>query len=262
MKPKGFAKPDSLVAELLLELASSDRRRIFAELGRTSLKLNEITKRLDMTPTEAFRQIHRLTEARLLDKATDGRYSLTSYAKLVLTTTSPLEFIFRFRDYFLEHDATLIPSEFRSRFGELSSARAIPSAMETLNYVTELLRNARAFIDGTVELGFDLHQRLMLERLTEGVQVRWLVQESFLPTLRTMFRGSGKAPEVRLIPQLSGHIYLTENGGAFALRRNDGKMTYESFVGEDQGFKKWVSDWFTCEWLRAKPWPERIASES
>jgi len=262
MKPKGPAGPDSSVAELLLELASSDRRRIFAELGRSSLKLNEITKRLDMTPTEAFRQVHRLTEARLLDKGADGAYSLTSYAELVLNTTSPLEFIFRSRDYFLEHDATLIPCEFRSRFSELSEARAVSSTMETLNYVTGLLRNAREFIDGTVELGFDVHQRLMLERLSEGVKVRWLVQESFLPTLRTMLRGKEKTPEVRTIRKLGGHIYLTENGGAFALRRNDGKMTYESFVGEDSGFKKWASDWFTYEWLRARPWPERVGSES
>jgi hypothetical protein len=38
------------------------------------------------------------------------------------------------------------------------------------------------------------------------------------------------------------------------IRRNDGAMSYNSFVGEGACFMKWAQDLYACEWQKAKPW--------
>jgi len=92
------AQPDEKTADLFFQLASTGRRRILSEVQRHNLHLNEVAKRLGMTATETLRQLQRLTEAGLLEKKPDGKYQLTSYAKLVLDSSSPLDFISTYKE--------------------------------------------------------------------------------------------------------------------------------------------------------------------
>ena len=207
-----------------------------------------------MTPTEAVRQLQRLTEAGLLEKMPDGRYRVTSYAKLVVDTSAPLDFIARFREYFLAHDASPLPFEYRARLGELSECKLVDTTTQTFNNTTGMIKNARERIDATIEVGFEVHLQMMMQRLQEGVKVRWLMQESFLPKAKPMLRSEKQIPEMRTTPRLSGHVYVTEKAAAITLRRNDGTMSLSSFYGEDPSFLKWAGDLFADEWQKAKVW--------
>jgi predicted transcriptional regulator len=247
-------QPDEKSTELFFLLASIDRKRILSQLQQENLRLNETAKRLDMTATEALRQLQRLTEGGLLEKIPDGKYRLTSYGKLVLDTSSPLDFIAKFREFFLAHDASLLPPEYRARLGELSECKLVATTTETFNNTTGMLKNARQRIDATVELGFELHLQMMMQRLHEGVKVRWLMQESFLTKAKPILRSEKEIPDLRSTPRLSGHIYVTDKAAAITLRRNDGTMSLSSFYGEDLSFLKWARDLFTFEWQKAKPW--------
>jgi predicted transcriptional regulator len=248
-------QPEERAAELFFLLAGVDRRRILSVLQKENLKLNETAKRLEMTATETLRQLQRLTEGGLLEKTPDGKYRLTSYAKLVLDTSSPLEFISKFREFFLVHDASLLPAEYRARLGELSEAKLIATTTETFNNTTEMIKNARERIEATVEVGFEVHLDMMKQRLEEGVKVRWLTQESFLTKARQNLLSEKQLPEIRSTPRLCGHIYVTDKTAAITLRRNDGTMSLSSLYGEDSSFLKWAADLFTYEWQKAKPWP-------
>lgn len=248
------AQPDERVAELFFQLASTDRKCILCELRKEDLHLNEISKRVEMTASETLRQLQRMADARLLEKMGDGRYRLTSYAKAVLDASAPLDFMSRFRDFFMTHDVMLLPTEFRARLAELSGGTLIPTTMETMNKVTEMLRNTREKVDATIELGFDVHQEIMKQRVADGVKVRWLMQESYLPKARDLLRTVKKYPEMRYTPHLLGHIYQTDSAASIALRFNNGMMDYASFHGEDPTFLHWTSDLFAHEWQKAKPW--------
>ena len=117
-----------------------------------------------------------------------------------------------------------------------------------------MIKNARERIDATVEVGFELHLQMMKQRLTEGVKVRWLMQESFLTKAKAILSSEKQIPEMRSIPRLSGHVYVTDMAAAITLRRNDGTMSLSSLFGEDAAFRKWAGDLFTYEWQNAKPW--------
>lgn len=247
-------RPDERPTELFFLLASTDRRRILSELQKENLKLNETAKRLDMTATEVLRQLQRLTEGGLLEKIPDGKYRLTSYGKLVLDSSSPLDFIAKFREFFLAHEASHLPDEHRARLGELAKCKLVGTTTETFNNTTGMIKNARERIDATVEVGFELHLQMMMQRLREGVKVRWLMQESFLTKAKPMLQSEKQIPEMRSTPRLSGHVYVTDKAAAITLRRNDGTMSLSSLFGEDASFRKWASDLFTYEWQKAKSW--------
>jgi predicted transcriptional regulator len=234
-------------------LASIDRRRILSELRKEDLHLNELAKRLDITATEALRQLQRMTEARLLEKMPDGKYRLTPYAKVVLDNTAPLDFVSKFREFFLEHDASLVPQEYRARFGELSGAKMTTSTVETINLVTDMFEGAEKKIDASV-LGMRLHLDIATRRLQEGLKVRWLMDESFLTKAKSIYGSAKQLPEMRWTPRIIGHINVTDKVGMLTLRRNDGTMSYFAFYGEDASIVKWANDMFTHEWEKAKPW--------
>ena len=246
--------PEERATELFFQLASIDRKRILDKLQEDDLHLNEVAKQLEMTATEALRQLQRLTEAKLLAKLPDGKYRLTPYAKIVLDASAPLDFLSRFREFFMTHDAMLLPVEYRARMSELSGGKLIPNTMETMNVVTGMLRTTRERIEATVEVGFEMHLEIMKQRIGEGVKTRWLMQESYLPKARDTLHQMKKYPEMRYTPRLFGHIYQTDNAASIALRLNDGTMDYASLHGEDQRFMQWASDLFAYEWQKAKPW--------
>lgn len=53
----------------------------------------------------------RLTEAKLIEKNSDGSYTLTSYGRVVLLLLSSYTFVSK--DYFLSHDISFLPRIYR-----------------------------------------------------------------------------------------------------------------------------------------------------
>ncbi len=241
------------VDRLFFELASGSRLGILLELQAKELRMQEIARKLNITDTETCRQLQRLSDAKLIQKQPNATYRLTIYAKLVLNVTSPLDFISKHREYFLDHDAFLLPSEFRARLGELSSVRLITTTIETLNWVCEMFKDAEKRIDATV-VGMDTIVDIEIQRVVEGLKVRWLMLESFLPKARLKLRSIEKLPEMRWTPSIFGHVGVTDKAAILTIKRNDGTLTYDAFVGEDPSFLKFAEDLFMHEWEKAKPW--------
>ena len=92
------------MAKLFFELASESRLCILRELQKENLKMQEIARRLDVTPTEAFRQLERLSAASLVQRQPDGTFALAEYGKLVLQISTSLDFISKHKEYFSTHD--------------------------------------------------------------------------------------------------------------------------------------------------------------
>jgi len=247
-------KSEEKLEKLFFELASESRLGILHELQKENFRMQEIARRTDLTDTEASRQLQRLSEASLIKKLSNGKYELSSYAKLVLDLSLSLDFVSRFKEYFLDHDVSILPFEFRARLAELSECVLLPTAIDTFNTNTEMMRSARERIDATIEVGFSDQLELMKNRILEGVKVRWLLQENYLQKAREVLRSAKKFPEMRCMAWLWGHLYQSENEADLQLRQNDGTQDYVSFHGKDPLFLKWASDFFTYEWEKAKPW--------
>jgi predicted transcriptional regulator len=62
---------------LFYELASEDRIAILKELCQFQLKMQDIARKLDLTATEASRQLQRMSQAKLIKRMPEGTYSTT-----------------------------------------------------------------------------------------------------------------------------------------------------------------------------------------
>lgn len=218
-----------------------------------TLKLNEAAKRLNMTPTEAFRQLTRLTDAGLLEKLSDGRYRSTAYAGLIMESVNPLAFIARNREHLADHDATRIPPEFRARFGELLRTHLLTETVPNLNRGTEAFRKAQRRIDLMVEQRLAEHGRAIRERALEGVKVRYLFQDSFLASIKDELRKSAPLGEVRSIPSICAMLIIVDDSVVLSLPRTDGKMDYQLLLGNSPEVVRWAEDLFEAQWSVARP---------
>jgi predicted transcriptional regulator len=242
------------LSEIHFLLSSADRRRIIEELLTQNLKLNEVAKKLDITATEAFRQLQRLTDAGLLEKTSEGKYRSTPYAKLILESSATMDFVNKHREYFLEHDTSLIPPQFRARLGELSKTILLTEAVPNMNTGIEVLKNAEKRIDIMAEFRLEQHSQIIRQRSLEGVKVRRLVQESLIKSIKEDRIADDQPGEWRSIPRVCAVIVNTEKSVGMALRKLDGGMDYQIFAGTDPDSMKWANDLFEDQWNKAKPW--------
>ncbi len=242
------------LSDIHFQLSSADRRRIIEELQTQNLKLNEVAKKLDITATEAFRQLQRLTDAGLLEKTSDGKYCSTPYSKLILESSSTMEFLSKHREYFLDHDTSLIPPQFRVRFGELSKAVLHTEAVPNINTGTEVLKNAEKRIDVMGEYRLEQHVQITRQRSLEGVKVRTLLQENLFESIKEELFPVMQTMERRLIPRVCAVMIMTEKIVGIVLPRLDGKMDYQVIAGSDPDSMKWASDLFEDQWSKGKPW--------
>jgi predicted transcriptional regulator len=242
------------LSDLHFQLSSADRRRIIEELQTQNLKLNEVAKKMGFTATEAFRQLQRLTDAGFLEKTSDGKYRSTPYSKLILESSAAMDFLSRHREYFLEHDASLIPPPFRARFGELSKTVLNTEAVPNINTGSEVLKNAEKRIDVMGEYRLEQHVQIARQKSLEGVKVRTILQENNIESLKEELISSKQSMERRFIPRVCAVMIMTEKIVGFVLPRLDGKMDYQVFAGNDPESMKWASDLFEDQWNKARPW--------
>jgi len=240
------------VEKLFFELASESRLGILRELQIENFKMQEIARRLDVTATEAFRQLQRLSEALLVQKQPEGTFAITQYGKLVLQLSSSLEFVSKHKDYFSTHDIMRLPCQFVNRIGELSQTNLIMDTMESINKGTQMFIEAEQYAWGLVEHGRgpELMGPIMNERIRKGVKVKMLIPESFLSTAIPPV----KVPncEVRGLSDIPAIMAVTEKEAAVFFSLVGGRTDYAGFYGKDPIFLNWVKDLFLYYWDKGK----------
>lgn len=240
------------VEKLFFELASETRLDILQELKDENLKMQEIARRINVTATEAFRQLQRLSKALLVQRQPNGKFTLAEFGKLVFQLLSSLEFVSKHREYFSAHDITRLPVQFVNRLGELVQAKLIMDTVELLN------RGERAFIEAE-EYGWGIGEGtvpermgpIMEERVRKGIKFRFLIPETRFLTSASP-SPSVKNVELRSLRDLPALIVLTEKEGAVCFRQVGGKVDYAGFFGKHPTFLSWVKELFQYYWDRGK----------
>ncbi len=237
------------LAKLFFELASDSRLSILFELQGEALKMQEVARRLDVTATEAFRQLERLSAASLVVRQPEGTYTITSYGNLMLQLSAPMNFLLKHREYFLTHDISSLPYQFINRLGELCGATLIVDTMESLNRGQRLFIEMKQFGWGMAEgVVPELMGPVMDRQLQKGIKMRFIIPEVKLPP------NPPEVPflEARGIAYIPVVIALSEKEALICLRLNDGKIDYSAFYGTDAAFLGWTKDLFLYYWEKGK----------
>jgi predicted transcriptional regulator len=236
------------LTKLFFELASESRLSILEQLAGENLKMQEIARRLDVTATEAFRQLERLSAALLVHRLPEGSYAITQYGKLVLALSSSFDFLSKHKEYFSAHDLSALPIQFIHRLGELSQTTVILDTMEALNKGQRMFIDAQKYGWGIAEGVIpELMAPLMDQQLVKGLKFRFIIPQSRLPkdnakTANLEMRG------VKVVPFV---LALTEKEALLCFPSISGKMDYAAFYGTDAAFLGWANDLFLYFWERA-----------
>jgi predicted transcriptional regulator len=238
--------------KLFFELASESRLSILRVLQKENLKMQEIARRLDVTATEAFRQLERLSAALLVQRQPDGTFALAQYGKLMLQLTASLDFASKHREYFSTHDLTRLPAQFVSRIDELAQIGLVTDTIENLNRGEQAYREAEQYGWGIAEGTIPQHMnQIMDQQIAKGLKLRFLIPESRLaPEANPPV--TVKNVEIRTLPDIPALVVVTEKEAGIWLKQVGGKMDYAGFFGKDHTFHGWARDLFLYYWDHAK----------
>ena len=237
--------------KLFFELASESRLSILRELQKENLKMQEIARRLDVTPTEAFRQLERLSISGLVRRQPDSTFMLAEYGKIVLQISTSLDVLSKHKEYFSTHDLMRLPNQFVNRLCELAGAKLEMDTIESLNKGAKWFTEAQQYAWGMGEGTIPAHMiPVMNQQVQRGIQIKMLIPIELLPAVNQP--GTPKNVEARGLSELPGIIALNEEMAGICFRQIGGRMDYAGFFGSDPTFRNWVKDLFMYYWDKAK----------
>ena len=236
---------------MFYELASESRLSILHELQTKNFRMQEIARKLDLTDTEAFRQLQRLCEALLIQKQPDGAYSITQYGKLLLQFSRSFEFAFKFKHCLLTRNVWRLPEQFINRLGELSEASLSTNSLEMVNNVDLLIGGVEKYlwIIGERPLGF-LGPKIS-EQVKKGINIRLLFDEN----CRNFFENISDIKNVfekRVVSSIPATLVISEKYAGVNLLSIDGRGDNAIFYGKDPALLRWANDLFLYYWEQGR----------
>jgi predicted transcriptional regulator len=209
--------------------------------------MREIARKLELTTTEAFRQLQRLNDSLLVRKKPEGTYGITEYGLLVLHFSASFEFIHNRRQYFSTHNVRTLPYQFLNRIGELSQADFKTNMMENINGAERIAREAEKYMwGGGAEQPLSIRD-VLLDGISRGVKYRFLFPKRFIPKEFTI-PGLAQVAEARSMENLPFNVAMNEKEAGISFQYGDGRVDYASFVGTSPVFLGWVKDVFLYYW--------------
>ncbi|MGA2385982.1 MAG: transcriptional regulator FilR1 domain-containing protein [Candidatus Bathyarchaeia archaeon] len=239
------------IEKLFFDLASESRLGIIRELKEQNLKNNELGGKLDLTATETFRQLQHLTESLIVQRLPDGTYTITNYGKLTLRLLQSIEFTFKHKEYFLNHDVWRLPYQFVNRIGELSESTLCMDTIENINRAGHIVNEAEKYAWLMGEETLESISPMMPGQISKGVKFRLMFYEYLLPN----FNHPGEAPyvEKRTLTDFPITIVCTEKEAGICFPSTEGRMDYAAFRSKDQMFVNWARELFLYYWDKGKP---------
>ncbi len=231
------------IERLFFELASESRLGILHKLMEKDLKMNEVARKLDLTTTETFRQLQRMSEDLLVQKQPEGTYAITEYGRLVLQLSASLEFVFKHKEYFLKHDVSRLPSQFLSRINELSQTNLMMGMVESTTKSSTLIGEAKRFMWAVSPEPVPQALDAIAEQIPKGAEYRILSPQPPVKLSNLENRTFSDPPAVMVV---------TEKEAVICFRFIGGRVDYAGFFGKDPAFLNWVKDLFLYYWEKGK----------
>ncbi len=245
------------VADLLFELATTDRLAILSEIDSRPMRLTKVAKMLSSTVQATSRQIERLCEAKLIERNSKGDYQLTQFGKLALTLLPAFDFIQDKKDYLLTHDLSFLPQEFIQRIGQLTEHENLDNLDSALAYVGVTFFEAKQYLRCMTDaVGASVTHHTWKPN-PEKIEYMLILPKSISFPKAVEARSRSYLPaaevEVAFLDYPKATIVLSEKKAIVAFPLLNGEVDIRSWIaGENPSFHKWCCDLFNFYWDRAE----------
>jgi predicted transcriptional regulator len=254
---------DQSVSDLFMELASETRFSILMSLSKHPARLSSLSRELDTTAQDVFRNLNRMAKEGLVRKS-DGEFSITEYGSLVVNQVPYFAFLRRHRKFFEAHSlaASGIPMGYLLRMGELDRCTTVNSVTEVFQRLKKIESGANSLVRAMVPQAWPEEGEIFVDRASHGVEVQAIVgHNTIMPksvieavgdTLEKLTKGGFFT--TKMVEKVGVGIYICDDALAgLMFPRKDGEVDMTTlFVSEDGNFCSWCSDLFDHFWQGAK----------
>ena len=238
------------IERLFFELASESRLNILREINRQKGKMREIARKLDLSTTDTFRQLQRLSDALLIQKKNDGNYSITQYGILVYGSQTLWNCFSNIGHSSQRMILLRLPSQLLERIGELSKAEFSPDTMASINVVQRIIKEADQYLWAEAAEQPLSIRHILEESIPRGVKYKFLFPKRYIPATPTLPEME-RAVEWRAVEDIPVNIVISEKEAGISFYLPDGKTDYIGFFGKEPVFMSWVKDVFQYYWGKA-----------
>lgn len=163
------------LCDLLFELSNEDRLQILMGLKSKSMKLSQVSKKLDYTVQETSRNLNRLVDSKLIRRNVDSTFDLTPYGEEALRLLTGYKFLSNNSEYLMNHAISGLPLEFTERIGELVGCDFTNDVMTTFHFVENMIEMAEEYLLFITDQILTTIIPAETEAVKKGVKVRLLV---------------------------------------------------------------------------------------
>jgi predicted transcriptional regulator len=257
------------LCDIFFELSNEDRLEILFKLQEGHMKVTTLSRELEITTQECSRHNARLSEAKLVEKDSEGFFNLTQYGRASLKLIPSWRFISEHSDYFNAHSLEKIPSELAYRIGELQKSEPTENVMVTFHVVESLIKNTEEYV-------WLMHDQYLLNtlpllrgRLENGVTIRTfepLTKEprKILDPMRPhyideddefFFMKAWESGQVstRFSDDIEAFLYVSEKEAVIAFPLSDGSFDYLGFYSKEPSMRRFCRDLFDSCWEKGVP---------
>ena len=263
----------SNLAEIFVELASSQRLSIIFMISFQRLNLSLLAKSLNLTIQEVHRNTKRLIDAGLIEKNLEGIFLLTTFGSAIIKQISIFDFLSNNKNYFSDHILGNIPIKFIQRIGALSEGKFISGIVRVIESWKRLYNESNEYIYGILpQIPLELIQTVIPKIKNEGIKFNYILpKNAIVPKIRSDIQKSSGYTELlkqgiierKMIDKVDVAVILNEKQATVMFPTIKGEtdmncMFLSNDLRSNDGlFHEWCLDFFKYCWHNSKSFDER-----
>ncbi len=266
--------------EIFVELASSQRLSIIFMISCQRLRLSTLAKSLNLTIQEVHRNTNRLSDAGLIEKNSEGVFSLTTFGNAITRQLPIFDFLSSNKGYFSDHNVGNIPMKFVQRIGALNEGRLVSGIVPIIESWKRLYEKSSEYIYGILpQIPLELIQAVIPKVKNEGVKFNYILpKNAMVPKIRNDLQKSSGYSELlkqgiierRMIDKMEVAIVLNERQATVMFPTLKGEVDMNHMFSSKDAksnkdgvglFHEWCVDFFRYCWYNSKPFDEGKLTE-
>lgn len=242
------------IVKLLFELASVERLLLLMCIHAEPKRLSDISRELEITTPEVYRQLNRLTAQNIVDKASDGLYNITPYGRLILQSLDLFNFLTKHRDFILNHNLMVIPIEFIHRLGELNECDMVEGVYRIIKIQEKYMAETESRLWTMSREIFHLVFPVLEKLDNKSADIRLILPKSIIEKPEFKKLKEYKVQFVRFLDEVNLVLGVLDNGGGICFPTLEGKINVSCMIGCLTPLSyKWLVDLHSHFWEKAEP---------
>jgi len=241
------------LAELLFNLANSDRLKLLSEVASGGQRMSTLTKAIGASFPECSRHLARLSGAGLVRKGPGGNYELTEAGKLVMKLLPGIEFVLEHQGFFTSHDLSFLPDGFTERIGALATGEYVGHISLVLDHIKTVVSEARDHVWLISDRLFPQWPGIGSWWSSDEILVRVVSAQTVDPRVVSEYRSKLARCEIGTLKDVSVAMAINESVAGVVFPTLEGVIDFGAgFAGKDPVFRAWCNDLFEYYWSKAK----------